>query len=542
MTIERINGQAFKELLAAGTALLYERKDAVDSLNVFPVPDGDTGTNMYLTFAAALREVEKLGAVNDLKSVVTAAASGALMGARGNSGVIVSQLFRGFAKAVESESSMGPAELAAGLEGATRVAYQAVRKPVEGTILTVIREAAKRATELARQGKPLADMMREVIAHAEMVLQRTPEMLPTLKEAGVVDAGGQGLIFVFQGALAQFLGEPIATVVVPLVSGRVITPGDNVTSEDEITFHYCTEFIVTGEGIDTEVIRTEIEPKGDCVLVVGDEKTVKIHIHTNNPGGVLEFCSGFGDMHEIQIHNMVDQARERRESLSRPAPAGERKEIGIVAVAVGEGLSEIFRGLGVDEIVEGGQTMNPSTEDLAKAVNRVNAKQVIILPNNGNVIMTANQVKELVDRPVAVIPSKFIPQGISSLMVFNEAQSLDENVRTMIAALKGVKTVEVTYAVRASQYNGVKIEEGDIIGLLDGEIITTGKETSTVLVEALKMAAGEDSSLVTLYHGMDVSEDAAKDGQSRASEALEGCEIEVYRGGQPLYYYICSVE
>lgn len=542
MSAESINGQTFRELLAAGTALLYERKDAVDSLNVFPVPDGDTGTNMYLTFAAALREVEKLGQVNDLRSVVNAAASGALMGARGNSGVIVSQLFRGFAKAVESETSLGPSELAAGLEGATRVAYQAVRKPVEGTILTVVREAARRATELARQGKPLAEMMREVVAHAEVVLQRTPDMLATLKEAGVVDAGGQGLVFVAQGALAQFLGQPIAAPVVPMVSGRVITPGDNVTSEDEITFHYCTEFIVTGEGIDPEAIRAEIEPGGDCVLVVGDDRTVKIHIHTNDPGSVLHFCRNFGDMHEIQIHNMVDQARERREGLSRPAPAGEQKEIGIVAVAVGEGLSEIFRGLGVDEIVEGGQTMNPSTEDLVKAVNRVNAKKVIILPNNGNVIMTANQVKELVDHPVAVVPSKFIPQGISSLMVFNEAQTLEENVRAMTGALNGVKTVEVTYAVRASQYNGVKIEEGDIIGLLDGEIITTGKEIPGVLVEALKMAAGEGASLVTLYYGMDVPEEAARQGQSQAAEALPECETEIYRGGQPLYYYICSVE
>lgn len=540
MSIERINGQQLKEMLAAGTALLYERKDVVDSLNVFPVPDGDTGTNMYLTFAAALREVEKVERP-DIKSVVTAAASGALMGARGNSGVIVSQLFRGFAKAVENETSLGPAEIAAGFEGATRVAYQAVRKPVEGTILTVVRESARRASELARQGKDLVGMLQEVVGFADVVLQKTPEMLHTLKEAGVVDAGGQGLVFVMQGGLAQLLGQPIATIV-PTVSGRIITPGDNVTSEEEITFTYCTEFVVTGQAINIEAIRAEIEPLGDCALVVGDENTTKVHVHTNNPGRVLEFCGGFGDLHEVQIHNMVDQARERRESLSKSEPAGELKEIGIVSVAVGDGLSEIFRGLGVDVIVEGGQTMNPSTEDLAKAVERVHAKQVIILPNNKNVIMTANQVKELVDRPVAVVPSKFIPQGVGSLLVFNESQSLADNLRAMSGALKSVKTVEVTYAVRASQYNGVKIEEGDIIGLLDGEIITTGKDVSLVLIEALKTAVTGDSSLVSIYYGSDVSESDAQRSQAGAAEAFPECEVEVYRGGQPLYYFICSVE
>ncbi|MGI5852961.1 MAG: DAK2 domain-containing protein [Bacillota bacterium] len=542
MRNERIDGQSLKELLAAGTALLYERKDVVDSLNVFPVPDGDTGTNMYLTFAAAIREVEKLSAIS-IKTVVNAAASGALMGARGNSGVIISQMFRGFAKAVEEERDLGTYEIAKGLEGASRVAYQAVRKPVEGTILTIIREMAKKAAESARQGKDLYTFAQDVVQHAEMVLQRTPDMLPTLKEAGVVDAGGQGLLFVTQGAVAQLLGKPIASTVIPaVISERIITPGDNFTSEEEITFHYCTEFVVTGEKIDGDAIRAEIEPLGDCVLIVGDEHTTKVHVHTNNPGRVLEFVGSYGDLHDIFIHNMVDQARERRESMEKAEPAGARKEIGIVAVAVGDGFGEIFKGLGVDEIVEGGQTMNPSTEDLVHAVKRVHAKQVLILPNNGNVIMSANQVKELVDFPVAVVPSKFIPQGISALLVFNEAQSLAENLRGMSNAIKNVSTIEVTYAVRATQYNGFKIEEGDIIGLQNGEIITTGKEPDDVIIEALQSTVTDDSSLISVYFGADIQQEKAEALKEKIAAAFPSCETEVYRGGQPLYYYIASVE
>lgn len=542
MRNERIDGQSLKELLAAGTALLYERKDVVDSLNVFPVPDGDTGTNMYLTFAAAIREVEKLSAIS-IKTVVNAAASGALMGARGNSGVIISQMFRGFAKAVEEERDLGTYEIAKGLEGASRVAYQAVRKPVEGTILTIIREMAKKAAESARQGKDLYTFAQDVVQHAEMVLQRTPDMLPTLKEAGVVDAGGQGLLFVTQGAVAQLLGKPIASTVIPaVISERIITPGDNFTSEEEITFHYCTEFVVTGEKIDGDAIRAEIEPLGDCVLIVGDEHTTKVHVHTNNPGRVLEFVGSYGDLHDIFIHNMVDQARERRESMEKAEPAGARKEIGIVAVAVGDGFGEIFKGLGVDEIVEGGQTMNPSTEDLVHAVKRIHAKQVLILPNNGNVIMSANQVKELVDFPVAVVPSKFIPQGISALLVFNEAQSLAENLRGMSNAIKNVSTIEVTYAVRATQYNGFKIEEGDIIGLQNGEIITTGKEPDDVIIEALQSTVTDDSSLISVYFGADIQQEKAEALKEKIAAAFPSCETEVYRGGQPLYYYIASVE
>jgi DAK2 domain fusion protein YloV len=452
-------------------------------------------------------------------------------------------MFRGFAKAVEEERDLGTYEIAKGLEGASRVAYQAVRKPVEGTILTIIREMAKKAAESARQGKDLYTFAQDVVQHAEMVLQRTPDMLPTLKEAGVVDAGGQGLLFVTQGAVAQLLGKPIASTVIPaVISERIITPGDNFTSEEEITFHYCTEFVVTGEKIDGDAIRAEIEPLGDCVLIVGDEHTTKVHVHTNNPGRVLEFVGSYGDLHDIFIHNMVDQARERRESMEKAEPAGARKEIGIVAVAVGDGFGEIFKGLGVDEIVEGGQTMNPSTEDLVHAVKRVHAKQVLILPNNGNVIMSANQVKELVDFPVAVVPSKFIPQGISALLVFNEAQSLAENLRGMSNAIKNVSTIEVTYAVRATQYNGFKIEEGDIIGLQNGEIITTGKEPDDVIIEALQSTVTDDSSLISVYFGADIQQEKAEALKEKIAAAFPSCETEVYRGGQPLYYYIASVE
>lgn len=544
---ELVDGERFRQMLSAGTTLLHEHKEEVDALNVFPVPDGDTGTNMYLTFLAALREVEKNPRA-PLSRMVDAAAQGSLMGARGNSGVIVSQLFRGFAKAVQGLDQLDRKGLAKGLEGAVTLAYQAVRKPVEGTILTVAKEAAKAAEAACRRKTSLVEFCEEVYRAAAMALARTPDLLPTLKQAGVVDAGGKGLLVVMEGALRALKGESA-----PSPGQRAETvaasPAMAPVYDDEpldINFQYCTEFLLRGSGLDIEQIRSDLAPHGDCLLVVGDERTAKIHLHTNNPGLILDYAVRLGEMSEIQINNMVEQSQQRLERIKQAqvpeaAPA-EPKEIGLVAVAVGEGLNQIFRSLGVDEVVEGGQTMNPSTEDLLRGVQKVAAKQVLILPNNGNVIMTAGQVGELAEVPVAVAPSKSIPQGIAALMAFNPSAPLQENLLDMTRAMGEIKTGEVTYAVRSSKVNGFEIEEGDIIGLIDGELALAGRKPEDVLEELLAKMVDRPDVLISIYYGRDVSQEDAQRTLSSLSDRFAEAEIELYYGGQPLYYYIVSVE
>ncbi|MCL6615348.1 MAG: DAK2 domain-containing protein, partial [Firmicutes bacterium] len=407
---------------------------------------------------------------------------GALMGARGNSGVIVSQFFRGFAKAIAGLESLDRRALAAGLQGAVALAYQAVRKPVEGTILTVAREAAKAAETALRRGGTLVEFCEEIYSHAALALARTPDMLPILKQAGVVDAGGKGLLVFMEGALRALKGEEAVPAASPRTAGGPAVPRVAVVDDEpiDLTYQYCTEFLLRGRDLNVERIKTDLAPHGDCLMVVGDERMVKIHLHTNNPGLILDYAVRFGEMSEIQINNMVEQSQQRLERIKQAQvaetkPEAESKEIGLVAVAMGEGLAQIFRSLGVDEVVEGGQTMNPSTEDLLRGVEKVAAKQVLILPNNGNVIMTAGQVSELTELPVAVAPSKTIPQGIAALMAFNPAASLEENLMNMTRALGEVKTGEVTYAVRASNLNGLAIEEGDVIGLVEDELVAAGK-------------------------------------------------------------------
>lgn len=529
--------------------MLYEHKDEVDALNVFPVPDGDTGTNMYLTFLSALREVEKTSQ-DTLAVVVEAAAQGALMGARGNSGVIVSQFFRGFAKGVAGKEHLQSVEIAAGIEGASALAYQAVRKPVEGTILTVVREAALYARKTVQDGQALIDYIESIYHHADLVLSKTPEMLPTLKQAGVVDAGGKGLLFFIRGMLESAKGAPISlnlqpppvkteasSPIPPELAGRV---EDNL---DEITFQYCTEFILRGTKLLVENIRLDLTPHGDCLLVVGDETTVKIHIHTNNPGLILDYAVRLGEMSEIQIHNMVEQSQQRLEKLKQnvnnPEPV---KEVGLVAVVAGEGLQQIYRSLGVDEIIEGGQTMNPSTEDLLRAVERVSARQVIILPNNGNVVMTAGQVGELSSEPIGVVPSKTIPQGIAALMAFNPQTDLRDNLEAMTRAITDIKTGEITFAVRNTSYNGLEIKEGDIIGLWEDEVVFAGNEPEDVLLTILKEYVERPDMLISVYYGYDIHEDRAEQMLNQIQDAFPKAEVEMYYGGQPLYYFIFSVE
>ncbi len=543
MSLEFIDGPKLKQVLAMGVETITEYKEVVDDLNVFPVPDGDTGTNMSLTFQAALREAEK--APDEVPAILERAAQGALMGARGNSGVIVSQFFRGFAKSVGKAEKLGIPELSKGIVGAANLAYQAVRKPVEGTILTVIREAGQKAQELEGKEKDLIKFLKKVYQHAEKTLEMTPELLPTLKQAGVVDAGGKGLLFFMQGVIDALEGKKTVTPKKVereekenLFTGRV----EDDLELEEITFQYCTEFILRGKGLSVESIKEDLAPHGDSMLVVGDEQTVKIHIHTNNPGLILDYAVRLGELSEIDINNMVEQSQQRLEKLRRNQKPQTLKEIGLVAVVAGEGLQNIFRSLGVDEIIEGGQTMNPSTEDLYRAVSKVPAKQVIILPNNGNVVLTAGQVGELTDIPVAVVPSKSIPQGVAALMSFVPEESLVHNQEAMTRALSNVITGEVTFAVRNSTYNGFEIQEGDIIGLKEGDITCVGKDAAQVLLELLASCGVNADSFITLYYGHDVNEQEAQSVLEKVQNLFPETEVELYYGGQPLYYYLFSVE
>jgi len=541
VSLDLIDGPKIKEILAAGVETLVGHKEEVDALNVFPVPDGDTGTNMSLTFQAALREAEK--ASDEVPDILERAAQGALMGARGNSGVIVSQFFRGFVRAVGKAQHLGIPEIAKGIVGAANTAYQAVRKPVEGTILTVIREAGAKAQALQGKEQDPIRFFEQVYRHAEEVLAKTPEMLPTLKQAGVVDAGGKGLLFFFQGVLAALKGEAIPVKkAAPAEKKPLFAPVEDDLDPENITFQYCTEFIIRGENMDLETIKEDLEPHGDSLLVVGDEQTVKIHIHTNNPGLILDYAVHLGSLSEIDINNMVEQSQQRLEQLRRDKTPQANKEIGLVAVASGEGLQNIFRSLGVDEVIAGGQTMNPSTEDLYKAVMKVPAKQVIILPNNGNIVMTAGQVSELTDIPLAVVPSKSIPQGIAALMAFAPEETLVHNQEAMTRALSTVVTGEVTFAVRASSINGLEIQEGDIIGLKDGDIVCKGKDASAVLLDLLANCVEAEDSFITIYYGHDINEKEAEGVLEKVQSLFPDAEVELYYGGQPLYYYLFSVE
>lgn len=562
--------------IAAGTEWLGANKEFVNSLNVFPVPDGDTGTNMHLTLLSAVREVEKVGG-GTLSEVADAAAMGSLMGARGNSGVIFSQLFRGFAKGVEGKTHLRAQDLAQALQSAAAMAYKAVMKPVEGTMLTVAREAARSATQSARAGLDLLALAEKVLEDGRKALERTPEMLPTLKEAGVVDAGGQGLVFFWEGAVKALRGEVTVSRQEPLLqlargtgSGQAARQPE-ATVKESLRFRYCTEFLLKGRSLPLDRIRQDLADAGDCLLVVGTSDVAKVHVHTNHPGRVLEYCLRLGELHEVQINNMADQHEEfealnpagratggQRNSASpgnrenrasapssleaRPRPEAAEKPVGIVAVAVGEGLATILRSLGADVVVEGGQTMNPSIEELANATRQVNAKSVIILPNNSNVILTADRVREFVDKTISVIPTKTIPQGVAALVAFNAASDIAANERAMNEALGHVSTGEVTYAVRSSSVNGFTIDQNDIIGIKDGEICAAGKDRDEVAMSLASQMVTEESSLLTIYYGQEVRAPEAQALAERLSDIYPHCEVEVHYGGQPLYYYIMSAE
>ncbi len=551
-----LTGIELKRMLEAASRYLAVDKERINALNVFPVPDGDTGTNMALTISAAVRELDGIERLT-IRSVSQAAARGSLMGARGNSGVILSQFFRGFSDGFDGVKEADGACLAQAFRLASRTTYKAVMKPVEGTILTVAKAAAAGAEEAAENGDSPLEVWEAALNAAKEALIRTPEILPVLRQAGVVDAGGEGLVVALQGALdalrgeervsEESLAESLASTEIPSAIGISRIEGD-------LANKYCTEFLIKGEGLDVDSLRSALEPKGDSTLVVGDARVIKIHIHTDHPGDVLEVCASMGDMVDIKIDNMRLQNDALMKEHPKPTdsnvfnlpsiirPSEERKTLGLVAVVPGRGLADIFASLGVDRLVTGGQTMNPSTEELVRAVEDTNADKVIIFPNNKNVIFSARQAKELVEKEVGVVATRSIPQGISALMSFDPDGDLEENLESMEQSMRQVKTGEVTYAVRATKAGDLQIEEEDIIGLVEGKITTAGRSIDEVTLNLLDTMVEDESSVISLYSGDNHSFASAEALADTVRERYPECEVELYQGNQPLYYYILSVE
>lgn len=557
--MDAINGLAFKNMLLAAARHLDQQRDRVNALNVFPVPDGDTGTNMSLTLNAAINELEQANGV-EIRRLAALLTRGSLMGARGNSGVILSQFFRGFSDGLAHvETEITGEDLAHALATASQTTYRAVMKPVEGTMLTVGRVAAEYATEASAAGAGALEVLQAALEGARAALADTPNILPVLKQAGVVDAGGQGLVYILEGFLTGVTAAPEELEQLLAQANRQPEGAAAPKLEQEVTVNrYCTEFIILGNGIDALAVRRELEGKGDSLLVVSDADVVKVHIHTDHPGEVLEFCGKLGELTEIAIDNMRLQNQEfasHEEShhldysvgnnvieFPNSAVPADPKPLGVVAVVPGEGLAEIFRSLGVDYVVPGGQTMNPSTEDLVKAVSSVNAEQVIILPNNKNVIFSAQQARELAEKPVAVVPTRSVPQGITALMYYVAEDSLEDNLAAMEEAMREVKTGEVTYAVRSTVAGDLHIEERDIIGLAEGKIAVVGSSPTEVARDLLKKMVDENSSVISIYYGADLNAETAQELNELIRAEFPDCEVEVYHGGQPLYYYIVSVE
>lgn len=539
MKIEYIDGILLKNIFIGAANTLEKNKQVVDSLNVFPVPDGDTGTNMSLTMQSAIKQVKSLNSER-IEDIAKAASNGSLMGARGNSGVILSQLFRGFAKGLKGVERIDVEILAKAFKSASDTAYKAVMKPIEGTILTVARECAEKALETAKKEKDIIKFLEEVIKHGEITLQKTPEMLPVLKQAGVVDAGGKGLLYILLGALDVLtIGDSTL-----LEDDIKIDVEDNINIErldEDIKFGYCTEFIINSENIDINEFKQEIMELGDSLLVVNNDEVTKVHIHTNNPGIVLEKALSIGELTNIKIDNMRYQHRNRVIEEEKAVDLS-RKKYGFIAVAMGEGIANVFKDLNVDFIIHGGQTMNPSTEDILKAIENINAENIIILPNNSNIILAAKQAKELSGENIEVLPTKSVPQGISALLNFDEDLELEENITNMMESIKSVKTGQVTFAVRDTVINDVEIKKDDIIGIGEGEIRSVGNDITQVSIDLLKDIVDEDNDLITIFYGEDISEEEAEALAEVIEDEIEDCDVEVVYGGQPLYYYIFSIE
>ena len=565
MEITSINSKLLARMFLAGAKNLDSKKDWINELNVFPVPDGDTGTNMTMTIMSAAKEVSSLTEPT-MAELAKAISSGSLRGARGNSGVILSQLFRGFCKVIKEYDEIDVTILCEACQKAVETAYKAVMKPKEGTILTVAKGAAEKALELSDETEDVVTFVEEVIKQAEYVLDQTPDMLPVLKQAGVVDSGGQGLVQVLKGAYDALIGKEIDYTIEGAPTGAA--PAKiSAETEAEIKFGYCTEFIIVLNApmSDNEehAYKAFLESIGDSIVVVADDEIVKTHVHTNDPGLALQKALTFGSLSKIKIDNMREEHQEKlikdsqklaaqqkaEEEAYEAAQADEKtnnmpaKEMGFVSVSIGEGMNEVFRGLGVDYLIEGGQTMNPSTEDMLNAIEHVNAKTVFILPNNKNIIMAANQAVDLVeDKQIIVIPTKTIPQGITALVNYIPDHSAEENKEQMMAEIENVKTGQVTYAVRDTEIDGKTIKQNDFMGIGDKSILSVGTDLKATTLEMVDAMVDEDSAIVSIYFGSDSDEDSANELAAAIEEKYPDVEVEVNDGGQPIYYYVISVE
>ncbi len=553
MAIERVSPKMLKSMFIAGAKYLESKKKYVDELNVFPVPDGDTGTNMTLTILAAVKEVQKADS-DDIAAIAKAISSGSLRGARGNSGVILSQIFRGFCKEISANDELDTVVLANALQKGADTAYKAVMKPKEGTILTVIRELAEKAMELCVDNDDIMDVFEQVIDHGEATLQYTPELLPVLKQAGVVDSGGQGLMYVLRGAyMALEAGEDYVVEFevdeTEAEVGMVLQQ-----SPEDIKFGYCTEFIINVHNDyeserEAMALRTYLDTIGDSIVAVADDDIIKIHVHTNDPGLALQKGLSIGELSNLKIDNMREEHANRLVSEAEISGAevevvpAELKDYGFVVISIGEGLTEIFKGLGVDHVVEGGQTMNPSTEDILNAVAKVHAKHVYILPNNKNIILAAEQAKDIVeDKVIHVIPTTTIPQGISAMIGFEPSAEPETNEENMTEAIDEVVSGQVTFAVRDTVIEEHEIKEGDILGIAEGKICAVEPNIDDSVKKLFDNLIDEDSELVTIYYGSDIEEATASQLAEDIEDKYEDIEVEVHYGGQPLYYYLISVE
>ncbi len=547
MDFTKINGRHFYSMMSNAALRLEEQSDYVNSLNVFPVPDGDTGTNMSMTFRAAVKEISE----TDLKSIGDASkkmAKGALMGARGNSGVILSQILRGISKGLENKEEVNSKEFAIAILEGSKSAYKAVMRPTEGTILTVIRSAGETAVKNDNI-EDIASLMEKICKECKITLDKTPEMLPALKKAKVVDSGGMGLLIILNGMLEALNGNLNISKIEESKNITHLSNGANELSDEDIKFGYCTEFIILGDARQADDFRKSIESMGDSEIVVGYDDVIKVHIHTNDPGSILSKAVLLGELSKIKIDNMREEHREllvdiQNQSMeaSVSKECEEIKKYAFISIAMGDGIANIFRDLGVDKVIEGGQTMNPSTQDILEAIDTINAEHIIIFPNNKNIIMAANQAAEISEKDIRVIPTKTIPQGITCITMFNGEEDIDTNVESLTSMMECVKTASVTYAVRDTEMDGKEIKEGDILGLIEGKIAEVGENPCDVARKLLDNLVNDDSELITIFKGKDIDEDKINEFVKETEEKYSDLDIQCYDGEQPLYYIIMSVE
>ena len=556
MVMNTIDANMLKKMFLAGAQRLDSKKEWINELNVFPVPDGDTGTNMTMTIMSAAREVQALEHPT-MESLAKAISQGALRGARGNSGVILSQLFRGFCREIKEVEVIDAHVLAMALDHASETAYKAVMKPKEGTILTVAKGISTKALEIFEESDDLAEGIQQVLEYGDYVLSQTPEMLPVLKQAGVVDSGGQGLMEVLKGTYDAFLGKEIDLSETFTPSAKVVVPDSDIDTAD-IKFGYCTEFIVMLEKHYDQQTENEfkefLSSIGDSIVCVNDEDIVKVHVHTNDPGLAIQKGLSYGSLTSMKIDNMREEHHEKvvkdaerkaaeAKAIQEKAAQEPRKPVGFIAVSIGEGMNEIFKGLGVDYIIEGGQTMNPSTEDIMNAVDHVNADTIYVLPNNKNIILAAEQAKSLVeDKNLIVIPSKTVPQGITAIVNYVDGESDEANTEAMIEEMGRVKSGQVTYAVRDTVLDDKTITEGDIMGIGDAGILSVAKDIDSAVIELVEALVDDDDELISIYYGEDISEEEAESLSEEIEVRYPDVDVELQNGGQPIYYYVLSVE